>query len=157
MSDALKTDLYQLTMAAGYWRAELTSPATYELFVRRLPERRAFLIVAGVDSALDRVFEGMVEAFLPDRAGKDSAVIQWDLMTPDGPRTYQLVVENAKCRYQRDSLDQPRVSLKIALPDFLRLITGKLSGLQAFFQGKLKVGGDVLFAQQQEKWFQKPS
>jgi nicotinate phosphoribosyltransferase len=53
VSDALTTDLYQLTMAAGYWRAGLTSPATYELFVRRLPERRAFLIVAGVDSALD--------------------------------------------------------------------------------------------------------
>jgi hypothetical protein len=111
----------------------------------------------GVDSALDRVFEGMVGAFLPDRAGKDSAVIQWDLMTPEGPRVYQLVVENGKCSWNRDSLSQPRVSLKIAVPDFLRLITGKLGGLQAFFQGKLKVGGDVLFAQQQEKWFQKPS
>ena len=111
----------------------------------------------GVDSALDRVFEGMTEAFLPEKAGKDSAVIQWDLMTPDGPRVYQLVVENGKCSYNRDSLGKPRVSLKIAIPDFLRLITGKLNGLQAFFTGKLKVGGDVLFAQQQEKWFQKPS
>lgn len=111
----------------------------------------------GVDSALDRVFQGMVEAFLPERAGKDSAVIQWDLMTPDGPRTYQLVVQNGKCSWNRDALGKARVSLKIAVPDFLRLITGKLSGLQAFFQGKLKVGGDVLFAQQQEKWFQKPS
>lgn len=111
----------------------------------------------GVESALDRVFQGMVEAFLPERAGKDSAVIQWDLMTPDGPRTYQLVVENGKCSWNRDALGKARVSLKIAVPDFLRLITGKLGGLQAFFQGKLKVGGDVLFAQQQEKWFQKPS
>jgi len=111
----------------------------------------------GVDSALDRVFDGMVEAFLPDRAGKDSAVIQWDLMTPDGPRVYQLVVAKGKCTRNRDALSQPRVSLKIAVPDFLRLITGKLGGLQAFFQGKLKVGGDVLFAQQQEKWFLKPS
>jgi putative sterol carrier protein len=111
----------------------------------------------GVDSALDRVFQGMVEAFLPDRAGRDSAVIQWDLMTPDGPRVYQLVVKDGKCSWNRDELSKARVSLKIAVPDFLRLITGKLGGLQAFFQGKLKVGGDVLFAQQQEKWFQKPS
>ena len=111
----------------------------------------------GVDSALDRVFEGMREAFLPERAGKDSAVIQWDLMTPDGPRVYQLVVENGTCSWNRETLAQPRVSLKIGIPDFLRLITGKLGGLQAFFQGKLKVGGDVLFAQTQEKWFKKPS
>ncbi len=111
----------------------------------------------GIDTALDRVFAGMVDAFLPDRAGKDSAVIQWDLMTPDGPRVYQLAVADGKCQWNRDSLAQSRVSLKIAVPDFLRLITGKLGGMQAFFQGKLKVGGDVIFAQTQEKWFQKPS
>lgn len=53
VTDALKTDLYQLTMAAGYWRAGLMAPATYELFVRRLPDSRAFLVAAGLDSALD--------------------------------------------------------------------------------------------------------
>ena len=52
MINALTTDLYQLTMAAGYWRAGLLEPATFELFVRRLPPRRAFLIAAGLDDAL---------------------------------------------------------------------------------------------------------
>ena len=53
MSSGLATDLYQLTMAAGYWRAGLTSPATFELFVRRLPESRGYLIAAGLECALD--------------------------------------------------------------------------------------------------------
>ena len=53
MSSGLATDLYQLTMAAGYWRAGLTSPATFELFVRRLPESRGYLVAAGLDCALD--------------------------------------------------------------------------------------------------------
>jgi len=53
MINALTTDLYQLTMAAGYWRAGLTEPATFELFVRRLPPRRAFLVAAGLEEALD--------------------------------------------------------------------------------------------------------
>jgi len=53
MINALTTDLYQLTMAAGYWRAGLTESATFELFVRRLPPRRAYLIVAGLDAALE--------------------------------------------------------------------------------------------------------
>lgn len=56
MINALTTDLYQLTMAAGYWRAGLVEPATFELFVRRLPPRRAFLVAAGLDDAL-RVLE----------------------------------------------------------------------------------------------------
>lgn len=52
MINALTTDLYQLTMAAGYWRADLTEPATFELFVRRLPPRRAYLVAAGLGDAL---------------------------------------------------------------------------------------------------------
>jgi len=53
MISALTTDLYQLTMAAGYWRADHVCPATFELFVRRLPSRRSFLVTAGLDQALD--------------------------------------------------------------------------------------------------------
>src|SRR5919198_3673805 len=53
MISALTTDLYQLTMAAGYWRANHTCPAAFELFVRRLPPQRSLLVTAGVDQALD--------------------------------------------------------------------------------------------------------
>ncbi len=51
---ALHTDLYQLTMAAGYFhRAMADTMATCELFVRRLPPQRRFLVAAGVEQALD--------------------------------------------------------------------------------------------------------
>jgi nicotinate phosphoribosyltransferase len=52
MASGLETDLYQLTMAAGYWRAGFTEPATFELFVRRLPARRSYLIACGLDPAI---------------------------------------------------------------------------------------------------------
>lgn len=39
-------------MMAGYHAEGLTSLATFELFVRRLPPRRAFLIAAGLEQAL---------------------------------------------------------------------------------------------------------
>lgn len=51
---ALLTDLYQLTMAAGYWCAGKTGEvATFELFVRRLPPNRNFILAAGLDQALE--------------------------------------------------------------------------------------------------------
>jgi len=51
---AFSTDLYQLTMMAGYFKREmLPIRATFELFVRRLPRHRAFLVAAGLDQALD--------------------------------------------------------------------------------------------------------
>ena len=50
---AFSTDLYQLTMMAGYFSREmLPIRATFELFVRRLPRNRAFLVAAGLDQAL---------------------------------------------------------------------------------------------------------
>ena len=49
---ALSTDLYQLTMIAGYHAAGLTDGATFELYARRLPPNRSFLIAAGLEQAL---------------------------------------------------------------------------------------------------------
>lgn len=52
--NGLVTDLYQLTMAAGYFEAGKTQQrATFELFVRRLPENRNFLIAAGLEQVVD--------------------------------------------------------------------------------------------------------
>ena len=50
---ALSTDLYQLTMIAGYHAAELMDRATFELYVRRLPPNRSFLIAAGLEQAVE--------------------------------------------------------------------------------------------------------
>ncbi len=51
---ALNTDLYELTMAAGYFAAKKTHEvATFELSVRRMPQRRNFLVTAGLQQAVE--------------------------------------------------------------------------------------------------------
>jgi len=49
----LITDLYELTMAAAYFENGLHHRAIFELFTRRLPRHRTYLIVAGLEQALD--------------------------------------------------------------------------------------------------------
>jgi nicotinate phosphoribosyltransferase len=50
----LLTDLYELTMAAGYFETgKATERATFELSVRRLPKNRNFVIAAGLPQAID--------------------------------------------------------------------------------------------------------
>jgi len=52
--NALLTDLYELTMAAGYFEAGKTAErAVFELAVRRLPPRRNFVIAAGLPQVVD--------------------------------------------------------------------------------------------------------
>lgn len=49
----LLTDLYELTMAAGYVQNRFEARATFELFVRHLPAHRNYLVAAGLEQALD--------------------------------------------------------------------------------------------------------
>jgi nicotinate phosphoribosyltransferase len=52
LQSALLTDLYELTMAAAYFK-DLRATATFELSVRNLPQDRGYLVVAGLEQALD--------------------------------------------------------------------------------------------------------
>ncbi|MFN8496938.1 MAG: nicotinate phosphoribosyltransferase [Anaerolineae bacterium] len=49
---AMLVDLYELTMADSYFRHKRNDAATFDLFVRRLPHGRAFLVSAGLPQAL---------------------------------------------------------------------------------------------------------
>jgi len=51
-SSGLLTDLYELTMAAGYVQNRFDARATFELFVRHLPPHRNYLVAAGLQQAL---------------------------------------------------------------------------------------------------------
>ena len=49
----LLTDLYELTMAAGYVQTHFEARATFELFARHLPARRNYLVAAGLEQAIE--------------------------------------------------------------------------------------------------------
>lgn len=49
---ALLTDLYELTMMQAYHREGLHDTAVFDLFFRKLPDSRNYLVAAGLESAL---------------------------------------------------------------------------------------------------------
>jgi nicotinate phosphoribosyltransferase len=51
-SPALLTDLYELTMLQAYFEERMQETAVFSLFVRRLPERRNYLLACGLDDVL---------------------------------------------------------------------------------------------------------
>ena len=54
----LITDLYELTMAAGYWQSgKYRDVATFELSVRSLPAHRSYLLAAGLEQAVEYLRE----------------------------------------------------------------------------------------------------
>ena len=50
----LLTDLYELTMAAGYFESgKAAEKATFEFTIRRLPQNRNYVVVAGIHEVVD--------------------------------------------------------------------------------------------------------
>jgi nicotinate phosphoribosyltransferase len=53
--NALFVDFYELTMLRAYFELKMTAPATFSLFVRKLPADRNFLLACGLADLLDEV------------------------------------------------------------------------------------------------------
>lgn len=53
----LMTDLYELTMAAGYFAANRHNTVAFEAFVRVLPADRSYLLAAGLEQALQYILD----------------------------------------------------------------------------------------------------
>ena len=67
----LLTDLYQLTMAQGYFREQRLSEATFSLFIRSYPPNRGYFVAAGLSDVLD-----YLENFSFDNAALDYLAAQ---------------------------------------------------------------------------------
>lgn len=54
MSEALRTDLYQLTMMQAYWKSGHNPEATFDYFVRKIPFG-SYLVTAGLSYVMDYI------------------------------------------------------------------------------------------------------
>ncbi len=80
MLSSLITDLYQLTMAQGYFLAgKLTDQAVFHLYFRKQPFKGGYAIAAGLESALDLVegfrFEASDLAYLRALTSPDGSAL----------------------------------------------------------------------------------
>ena len=110
----------------------------------------------GVDGVLEKVFAGMAESFSAAKAAGQQATVQYEINSPDGTHEYAMRIADGRCEIAKGRAESPRVTIRIGLADFLRLITGKANGMQLFMTGKLKVSGDLFFAQTYQSWFDRP-
>jgi nicotinate phosphoribosyltransferase len=52
LAGPLLTDLYEITMAAGYWAHNLNDRATFSVFVRNPDHNRNYFVAAGLATLL---------------------------------------------------------------------------------------------------------
>lgn len=110
----------------------------------------------GTEAVLDRIFQGMKDRFLPDRAAAVTADVQF-VITDDGTEhPYFVKIATGSCETGTGAVDDPRTTITTDLVSFTRLVSGQAQGPQLFMSGKLKVAGDLMFSAQIMNFFETP-
>lgn len=130
--------------------AALVREASDEQLEQGLRENREVL--------LEEVFRRMPERFDADRAGDVSAVIQWEITSPDGAADHwHLTIHDGAAASARGAHPEPDVSYRVGALDFVKLIAGVESGPKMFVFGRLRIRGDLMLAARMQGWFRMPT
>ncbi len=110
----------------------------------------------GTKATLDRIFRGFEERFVPDRAAGVDADIQWVVRDAGEEHPYMVGIHDGKATAHGGTADSPKVTFTLDLVPFTRLVTGQTDGTKLFMTGKLKLGGDMMFAMRVNTFFEPP-
>ena len=98
------------------------------------------------------MLEAMPDAFLPDKAGDATALIQLDLAGDDGG-AWLLDISDGECNVREEKASKSDVTVTMDADDFVALYSNKLNPVQAFMSGRIKVAGNVGMVMQLLNWF----
>ena len=110
----------------------------------------------GLETALDRIFEGMRERFAPDKAKGVNDVIQWVVNDQGQEHAYNVSIHDGVCDMAKGRAGKSTVTLTTDLLSFVKLISGHAHGPQLFMGGKLQISGNLMFATRVETFFDRP-
>jgi putative sterol carrier protein len=129
----------------------------FQAFVRRADDRRLEQI-AGSQPGLRVVFGAMEQAYVPEKANGFDGELQYDLRRANGETvhwTLRLDPERASAR--PGPANDPALTVKLTLADFLRMAGRDLDPGKALLTGRLDLEGDFALAQRLGEMFGQPA
>ena len=110
----------------------------------------------GTGGVIDRVFAGMRQRFLPDKARTADVRVQWVVRDEGQEFPYTLTIKDGTCQVAQGTMEAPTVRFTLELLPFLKLTAGQANGQKLFITGKLKVGGNPMVAAGVQAYFEAP-
>lgn len=93
----------------------------------------------------DQFFEALRERIDPSQVQGLTATYQFHL-SGEGGGDWYVRVTDGQPEIVEGTANAPSVTLRASADDWMRIVSGELSGEQAFLSGKLKVEGDMTLA-----------
>jgi SCP-2 sterol transfer family len=137
-------------LADGFGRLVRESPPDRLEQLMRSPARKPIL---------DGIFWQMPKQLDTAQAQELRTSVRWRISgrADGGVDIYQLEFEDGHCRVIRGKGGQdPRLTITLDGVEFLRLVSGNLDPMKAYFKGRIKVSGDVMVAAKLASLFRMP-
>lgn len=129
--------------------------------VRDVPPERLEQVMrsAARKPLLDGIFWGMPKQLDREAAVGVKTAIRWDITgRADGQvDTYLLELDNGRARTTKGTDGEPpRLTITMDGVEFLRLVSGNLDPMQAYFKGRIQLAGDIMVAAKMAQLFRMP-
>lgn len=106
----------------------------------------------GAAATVAAVFENMSRGFKADAAKGVDVVFQFSI-SGEGGGDWMVAVKDGTCKVDAGVHVKPNTTIKMAGTDFLTMMSGKMTAMQAYTSGKIKIEGDLMKSQLIEKIF----
>lgn len=102
---------------------------------------------------VSQLMEKMPGAFLPEKAQGVNATIHFKFTGVEAGE-WNATIANGTCEVKQGApAGAATMTLTADSSDYVKIFTGELDGMQAFMQGKLKLGGDLNLAMKMMNMF----
>ncbi len=105
--------------------------------------------------SIDDFMSQIPSAFRPEKATGVDAVIAFHLTGEQGG-DWAVTIRDQQCTVEKKAAVNPRMTLTATSKDCTDVLTGKLDGMRAFMQGKLRISGDTGLAMKMTSFFKMP-
>jgi len=136
-------------LADGFGRAVASAP----------PERLEQLMrSAARKPTLDGIFWQMPKQVNPKIAAELTTSIRWRITgrPDDGTDVYQLEIDRGKVKTTKGESGDPNLTVTMDAVEFLKLASGNLDPMQAYFKGRIELAGDIMIAAKLAQMFKLP-
>lgn len=110
----------------------------------------------GVDRVLERILGEMCRRLRAEQAGDLDATVQWVVEVRGERHAYALHVRDGECTVESGEAPDPRVTFRLDLASFARLVTGQANPFSLLLTRRMRVSGDLLFARRVPRFFEMP-
>jgi alkanesulfonate monooxygenase SsuD/methylene tetrahydromethanopterin reductase-like flavin-dependent oxidoreductase (luciferase family) len=142
--------------AAGTDGGAPAAPAGRELVARLGEAGLAALVRNRSDEQLHRLFDrgpglpvlfkGMERAFQPERSKGFEGEIEYELRGREGPQAWSVRIGAGRAAARRGAASEPAVTLRVSVPDFVRIAAREAFPPKLLLEGALVIEGDFAVA-----------